>query len=223
MDNNMNLIEKTFTYDLPDDYLYQTNDLKKTGTWTYKGPDKIWVMISKDDNKFKGWHLDESNDGETYPTPLDMYKVFIDCEKEPLLATLFGPGHHYDYGSLEHSEEVLPDGTIYSRPETPPPDHTYEVREIVYDPDTNTFVKPYPWKVPHSDWTLIRTWRNDLLQSSDYRVGDHMPKEVAAKWEEWRQTLRDIPQSHGAVNVKTSLDLTANAPVNTIGQNIIDR
>ena len=42
-----NHIDVTFTYDAPDDYLYQTNELGKTGTWTYNGPDKIWYSAAK--------------------------------------------------------------------------------------------------------------------------------------------------------------------------------
>ena len=55
----MNKITKTFTYDCPDDYLYDTNALGKTGEWTYTGPDKIWVLVDNTTNKFAGGVLTE--------------------------------------------------------------------------------------------------------------------------------------------------------------------
>ena len=37
-------ITKTFTYDIPDEYLAQTNSNGDTATATYTGPDKLYVL-----------------------------------------------------------------------------------------------------------------------------------------------------------------------------------
>ena len=45
------IIEKDFTYNIPDDYLAQTNNDSKTAEATFKGPDKIWIFVDKDTGK----------------------------------------------------------------------------------------------------------------------------------------------------------------------------
>lgn len=216
------IIDVPFIYNAPDDYLYQTSELGKTGNWVYNGPDKIWVFINKEALVYEGRYLTEKEDGATVPTPEHQYKVEIDCSSNPLLCTIIGADQVRDYNLLDQYEEVMPDGTVYSRPLTPPPDHTYELTEIKYDPATNTFVEPYPWKKPHMDWDLMRMWRNNQLMATDHQgaVSD-MPESVKAKWDEYRQALRDMPQLHGASNTHVEIDLSASAPVNMAGQRVL--
>jgi len=45
-ERNNNIISKTFNYDLPDDYLNQTNNNNLIGSFTYSGPDKLWVFVT---------------------------------------------------------------------------------------------------------------------------------------------------------------------------------
>jgi hypothetical protein len=194
----MSKIQKSFTYDVPDDYLHQTRTLNKVGVWTYDGHDTIWVFVDNETNKLTGSFKTPDEDGATYPTPLDQLKVQIDCNVNPLLACLVGADEVRDYNLLDQHEETLPDGSTYMRPLVPPPDHTYEMSEIVYDPISQTFVEPYPWKQPHMSWQDIREWRNRNLKLSDTKVLDDMPATVKAQWEEHRQKLRDIPQTYGA-------------------------
>lgn len=196
----MNKIEKTFTYAIADDYLSQTALLGKTGEWTYNGPDKIWIFISKEDNKYAGRFLTADGDGETCPTPLDMYKVCIDSEDNPLLLTLIGAGDRVNYDELPQYTEELPCGGVYQRVMTPPPDHTYEMMEMVYDLDKEEFIKPYPFKKPHITWEDLRRGRTHALNATDYKISDGMPTEVADAWTTYRQSLRDLPQTYGATN-----------------------
>ena len=191
-------ISKTFTYNIADDYLAQTNDLGKTNSWTYDGHDKIYAFFYKENGKYAGRFLTPDDNGADYPTPLDQYKFEIDATENPLLCCILGADEVRDYTFLPQYEEELPCGGVYIRPLAPPPDHTYELSELVYDPDLNDVVKPYPWKKPHVTWTDIRTHRNQLLLSSDNAITDDMPAATKAKWEEYRQKLRDIPQTYGA-------------------------
>lgn len=191
------IIHKTFTYDVADDYLAQTNELGKTGTWTYDGPDRIWILVDKDTLKYHSWK-DDMEDGEHYPTPIDMIKIEVDCASNPLLCTLVGADQIRDYNLFDQYEETLPDGNVYSRPLVPPPDHTYELADIEYDPAAGEFKQPFPWKKPHRSWADLRFERNGLLHSSDYREAADMPESVRAAWAEWRQALRDLPQTFGA-------------------------
>lgn len=194
-------IEKTFTYNIPDDYLAQTNSLEKTGTWTYNGPETIYAFFRKSDGKYDGRYLTSENDGAAYPTPLDQWKVEINAEENPLLCCILGADEIPDYAELPQVEEELPDGSVYRRPAVIPPDHAYELSEIVYN--GSTFVEPYPWKKPHVSWEDIRAWRNGLLKLSDDRALPDMPAGVLEMWENYRQALRDLPQTYGAAPGET--------------------
>lgn len=187
------IVSVPFTYDLPDEYLYQTRTLGKTGDWTWNGPDKIWVFVRKDTNRIKSRnYLTERDDGDIIVVGDDEYKVMIDCKTDPLMASMFDT-IGIDYGMLPHSEETLPDGSIYSRPTTPAPDHTYELLEIEYNPTTGTFIKPYPWKRPHMTWARLRVTRDSLLGACDSKISADMPQEMKDAWMEYRQKLRDLP------------------------------
>ena len=51
-------IEFTFEYDIPDKYLYLTNDLGLTTTFTYRGPARIWIVVDRETRKILpayGW------------------------------------------------------------------------------------------------------------------------------------------------------------------------
>lgn len=152
----MTIISKLFTYDLADDYLAQTNELRKTGTWTYRGPDRIWMFVDNETNAPFGtnfYTLEE--DGPTIPTPEGCTKLEIDCNSNPLFCTLIGASEHVDGGSLPQYSEELPNGETYTRPMDPMPDHTYEFNGAVYNPETQSWT--YPWKSTWVTWDNIRT------------------------------------------------------------------
>lgn len=221
----MAIIRKTLTYNLPDDYLAQTNDLGKTAEWEFIGPECIWVLIDKETNKYTGRYFTHDHNGDEMPTPLDCYKLHVDCETDPLLCALVhAETEKPDYADLDQHEELLPDGLHYRRALHPPPDHTHNISQMTFDPATMSYVKPYPWILPHSTWEGMRAWRNAQLAATDEKAGDDlddMPATLKANWSAFRQHLRDIPQTHGANNTHIYLDLTGQAPINRAGSTII--
>lgn len=191
-------IEKTFTYDVPDAYLYQTNALKKTATWTYTGPDKLWIFVDNTTGKVASrFHYTDRDNGAEVTAPDGMTKILVDANINPLLASMIHT--EVDYGSLEHSVEELPDGSTYGHPVVVPPDHTYELTEIQYDAATNKLITPYPWKQPHMTWENITTARTALLQASDSKYALATPEQKPA-WEAYRQVLRDLPTTFAGVD-----------------------
>jgi hypothetical protein len=202
MDNTMNqIIQKTFIYDMPDDYLYQTNNLGKTAEWTYVGPSRLWVFVNKENKLFANRFLTDRDHGGEVPVPPDHFRTCIECELEPLLCTLIYDPHSVDAvdpAMLEQHIDELPDGTTYQRPANPVPDHTYELFEIQYNESTDSFIKPYPWKQPHTTWDVIREVRNQKLQNTDDKDHEYVPDAVRTQWQEYRQKLRELPQLHGA-------------------------
>lgn len=191
-------ITKTFTFDLPDDYLYQTNNLKKTGEWTYTGPDKMWIFVDNTTKKIiSRFHYTELDNGADVPTPIGQTKVLVDANVNPLLASMIH--NEIDYGTLPQLVEELPDGNTYGRPDPQSPDHTYELTDIIYDEETGEFVKPYGWKQPHVTWDELKKWRNQQLALSDAKIRTCRPDDIPA-WEEFRQKLRDLPALMGNVD-----------------------
>lgn len=218
-----NIITKVFTYNLPDDYLSQERTLGKTAEWTYIGPDEVCLVVKKETNRYAGKFLTHDHDKDTVPVALDEYHVHVDCATHPLLCSIaHTETEKPDYADLDQHEELLPDGLTYKRPLHPPPDHTHDIRDIVFTPDG---VPPepstFPWISNHSDWDRVRLWRNNLLDISDDKVSEFVPASVREPWEAHRQMLRDMPQIHGASNTHTFIDLTAPAPINTAGHFII--
>jgi len=186
-------IEKTFVFDLPDQYLYQTSALKKTGTWTYKGPRYLWIFADAETGKIKGsFHYTERDDGDLVPTPEGQIKIKVDANVNPDIASLCH--NEWDYGvDFPQYVEQLPLGYTYGHSDPPAPDHTYEITEIQYDAETETFVKPYPWKKPHMTWEELLRWRDININQSDIMYRDAINPVIKQKWADYRQFLRDMP------------------------------
>lgn len=196
-----NIISKTFSYPVPDDYLHQTSAQNKTGTFTYNGPDKVWVFVDNETGKLKsGLHYTERDDGADLPTPVGMTKVCLTAENDPELLSIVWLGDN-DYSTLPQKVENLPDGSTYSRPDPTPPDHTYELMECEYDFATQTWKKPFPWKKPHMTWEELRRARVGLLAMSDEILATKLlSDETKAEMQVFRQTLRDLPATFDGID-----------------------
>ena len=191
-------IVKTFTYDIADAYLYQTNSLKRTAQWTYKGPRYLWTFVDATTNKILSrFHYTERDNGADVPTPPGQIKVMVDAALDPEIASCIH--NEIVYGDLPHTTETLPDGSTYGHPNPIPPDHTYELTDIQYNSTTGKFVKPYPWKKPHIDWENFKLCRDAMLLASDSKMVTATDTEKAA-WETYRQKLRDIPRIFAGVD-----------------------
>jgi hypothetical protein len=201
------IIQQTFTYDLPDDYLAQTNADGRTATANYNGPDKIWVFIDRDTGKSDTSRLvlTEEEDGADFPIPEDQYKVEINCATDPVLCSLFDAKVEWDTVVGQTNIVVnLPDGTTYERPDPTDVDHTYELDECAYNLDgTNTDGKwtggtwTMQWKQPWTSWEQLITVRNNMLAGSDSKIADDMPAATKQLWLDYRQALRDLPATFG--------------------------
>ena len=191
-------IVKTFTYDIADAYLYQTNSLRRTAQWTYKGPRYLWTFVDMSTNKIMSrFHYTERDNGADVPTPPGQLKVMIDAAVHPEIASCIH--NEINYRDLPQTTETLPDGSTYGHSNPIPPDHTYELTEIQYNSTTGQFVKPYPWKKPHMTWDMLKATRNAMLQGSDQKIAAATDTEKA-EWETYRQKLRDLPRIFAGVD-----------------------
>ena len=193
------IIKKIFSYELPDDYLHQSNDKKLVGNYVYEGPDKIWVFVNNETGKLaSGLHYTERDDGDLVPTPEGQTKVCVTAEKDPVIITMI-------VNPLNLSEttkkETLPDGSIYERPDPTPPDHTYELMECIYDIKNQKWIEPFPWKKPHMDWETLKLARNNLLRDADLIIRNNMlSNEEAEAIESYKQKLRDLPDTFAGID-----------------------
>jgi len=191
---------KTFEYDLPDEYLHLTNDLQRKGTWSYSGPRYLWIFADATTKKIiSRFHYTERDNGADVPTPAGQIKVLVDAEVNPLISAMIHNEHNY--ATLPQKVDILPDGSTYSTPDPQAPDHTYELNEIKWNEETAEFEFTYPdcWKKPHTTWDDLIKWRNQLLSTTDTRIQKAMPNKIAM-WEEYRQILRDIPAVFAGVD-----------------------
>jgi len=203
------IIETTFTYDVPDDYLAQTNNDGNTATATYNGPDKIWVFIDKDTSRSDTARLvlTEEENGADFPVPEGQYKVMIDCAADPKLCSLFDAKVEWDVVQGQTNLVVdLPDGTTYERPDPTDVDHTYELDECTYNldgtlsEDGTTYsggTWTMSWKQPWTSWEQLIIVRNNMLTASDSKIADDMPEATKQLWLDYRQKLRDLPALFG--------------------------
>lgn len=193
------MIEHTFTYSVPDEYLHQTSNLNKTNRWTYRGPDKLWIWVHTDTGKpISAFHLTEKENGADYPSPEGQTKVLVEATRDPEIASMIY--NRLDYGTLEQVAEELPDGSTYAVPNPLPPDHTYEFMDCVYNVSTKSWNKPLPWKKPHMTWDELKAARVRLLQASDTAMVGYLTEEKKAEWEAYRQKLRDITTTFAGID-----------------------
>ena len=197
------IIQKDFSYNLPDDYLAQTNADGNTANAKYNGPDKIWIFIDKDTGRSDTSRLvlTEEENGADFPVPEDQYKVEIDCDADPVMCSLFDAQTEWDTVVGQTNIVVdLPDGTTYERPDPTDVDHTYELDECVYNKDGTLTDGKYTggtwtmkWKQPWTSWDQLIIVRNNMLAGSDSKIADDMPDATKAQRTAYLSKLRDLP------------------------------
>lgn len=207
----MALTTKKFTYDLPDEYLIQTNTLGLTGEWTYEGPDKIYVMIDRKTNKIStvlNWLVyDDSKTREENDEFADMFSgldfdyALIDANEEPLLlAAVVG-------GSIGPEESTLPQKTytlegetdpFYSRPDPTFPNHTIEVADVEWDSTANAWKKPFPWKKPHINKEQLLSALDNVIRQEKKVDIEGFTSTQKTKWAAYLTALENVPTKFAA-------------------------
>lgn len=195
-----NIINVTFTYDLPDDQYHQTNTLRKTASWEYSGPDKKYILVDSTSNTLTGGSIEEVDYDHFNDQPGPVYAVEVDCSQNPLICSLFADAYD-DPTSINTptiSEDIPNSALPYVRDEPPAPDHTYEIKEIQYDPTEDEFITPLPWKKPFVSWEGLLYYKNVRLANTDRQISEDLPPALYTAMLEYRQYLRDFTELFGA-------------------------
>lgn len=196
----MENISKEFTYPVTDDQYSMSNEEGKTGTLTYNGPAKKYVVINRETNRMTGECITEQQfESDFNENSDDAYAVEVDCDENTLVCALLASGGAGINPETvpEITEEIPGYPLAYKRNDPILPDHVYEVEEIEYDPATNLFVKPFPWKRPISTWEELLRLRNNNLANSDRNLSEDMPDSLYQKVSKYKQWLRDLPENFG--------------------------
>lgn len=195
----MTNITVEFTYDLPDDQYHETNENHLTGTLTYNGPAVKYLQVSSETNKLTGYAI-SSAEFEDYNNEDDgFYAVEIDCNKDTLMCALVGPVGELT-GQTQVSEEIPGDSVDYVRDDPPAPNHTYDIKEIEYNPVSKKFITPFPWigASEMESWNDLIAVRNNKLNTADVRLSDDLPESLYNNIAAYKQYLRDFPVMFGA-------------------------
>ncbi len=183
-------IQKTVTYNMPDEYEGTTNTQGKTSTMPYDGPEQLILWVDKESGEIEQtWDPDDYTDA---PIPLNIEVHTIDadsdenCVKIGMLFGGFAMPKVYEV-------RVGPSGDKNSEVVDPS-----DARKI-FDENAvveNWQISPIPFK---SDWRhktdeFIREERNGKLKDCDGRIAADMTDDaVKQAWIDYRQKLRDIP------------------------------
>jgi hypothetical protein len=199
----MSDIQQTFEYDLPDEYLSQTNTLKLKGEYNYNGPEKIYVFCDKLNNKIK---LDSSyrvhDDSVTQEeldnaldvlSGLDYYHAPIEFSSDPLLISAIVPEPvASDLPQKEY--RLTPDSEVfYSRPDPTTPSHTIELSEVEYDPEKKEWKKPFSWKNPHITTEQFEYSYKNILATMEEVDTSSFTKTQKTKWNNYILEFKDVP------------------------------
>jgi hypothetical protein len=203
----MKQITKDFTYDIPDEYLAQTNADGNTATASYTGPEKLWVFVDETtrENKSDAMQIDENWDDNGMPAPTGQTKVELDCKgADTLICAIFLP-HSVTLTQTDISRDLPEDYGKYVHAWPPYPDHAYERELLKFKPATATVDNDngdsnhkggdweLTWKQPWITWEMMTQLRNDQLAMSDAKISFDQPDSVKQPWIDWRKKMRDMP------------------------------
>lgn len=193
-------VQRTVTFDMPDEFeqAVPSTSLGNTSTMEYDGPETLILWIDKETKDIEQtWDKDDYTE-QPVPVNLEVKELHADsdenCIKIGILFGGFGGSealiklYEIAVGPAEDDNAVIRDPSD--------PRMIFSENDIIDD-----YTKPLVFR---TDWRrydddFIRALRTSKLKQSDGRIAEDMPAEVKAKWEAYRQKLRDIPADWAAV------------------------
>jgi hypothetical protein len=186
-----------FTYKVADEIFSTSDAAGNTASATYEGPDRIWVFVDEETGLFARNQPDltTKDDGADVPSPMGTVKVELVAEDNPLIISII----RSDLATtLEQTieTELLPDGCTHKYNNPADIDQTYDIDQLVYDLNTNTWNTPV-YKESTQSWTDVIKVRNNMLLASDGKIAPDMPEDIKATWVTYRAALRDLTTTFG--------------------------
>lgn len=213
----MPMISVEFDLPLPNDFLVDHSQSEgKTRKYTYHGPEKIYLQISKETGREVAGPLTEEDKADGRPIPIDAYLYEVDCTTNPLVCQLRAPiidelQESYinediwhpgspdieGYDRLSYQLPLMP-SDVFDKSSV-----RIENDEIVFDAWTaqKKLLDRDEWLT----WDEVRAHRDRLLTGSDSSLAEDMPESLKNEWKEYRQKLRDLPAVMQANGVEPSV------------------
>ena len=181
---------RMLTYNLPDHRFSTERTLGKTATQLYNGPDEIVLHISKETGGiFESFTVDGEHDR---PLALDLERVVFKAESDEdyiKIALIYGGLEEPKVYEVQTGPDYHPNITIKD---------PSDIREVFDEGAVMAnYQAPLQFKVLGRDRSdaWLRKIRNQLLAQSDGKISDDMPAELKQKWLDYRQQLRDLPDT----------------------------
>lgn len=213
----MSMISVEFDLPLPNDFLVDHSQSEgKSRKYTYHGPDKIYLQISKETGEEVAGPLTQEDVDDGRPVPADAYLYEVDCVSNPLICQLRAPivdELQEDYTDEEVWHPGSPDIEGYDRLsyQLPlMPDDIFDSKNVTIEND-QVVLKVYTACQKACDldnwmtWDDIRKHRDQLLRNSDSAIAEDMPESLKNEWKVYRQRLRDLPSLMQANNVEPTV------------------
>ena len=197
----MKTVNFNFNFKIPDEYLYQTDKLNLSASWTYNGPKHMWVFVNKDTGKFNYelfyiYHdennIEQSKEFANLKAGKLNKAILIEAEKCPIIASLF---FDIDHTQLPQKEYKINNEVYFSRPDPMPPIETYDIDEIYYDLKNNKWIEPFAWKKPYITIEELNTARLNIIESVKLNLLDeNLSNELREKLIDFKNKLEEIPK-----------------------------
>lgn len=197
-------VTKTFTMNLPDEYLANTAENGLTGEWTYNGPAKMFVIVDATTGAYlpgQGWshYDDERTDEENLAAAqtwagIGKKAVMLTAENDPILISA-ACGEAPLASELPQTTYTLPGESepFYSRPTVQYPDHVYEIGDIMYDLATESWVTPFPWKKPHVTREEFLRAHTAILAQEKTEDTDNFTDAQLTAWTAYLTEFENVP------------------------------
>jgi len=197
MPTPITVTKKDFTFNIADQLYAKTNDLKRTASATYEGPDKVWIFVDKDTGKISRMSppLTSQEDGDSVPVPQGTVRVEVSAEHDIVVLAMLKEDSVV-YANTDAQTDSLPNGGFFTYNVCATLGQTYDLDSLYYDTENKTW-NGFDFIDSNITWEDVINHRNSALTSSDGKISPDMPEEIKQPWIEFRQALRDLPATFG--------------------------
>lgn len=211
-------ITKTFSFQQPDEYLAQTNDLGLTAEWTYEGPEFLWVFVNNETGLLQvsqsfipAKTAEDRAEEAAIRAGLDQTAVLLSpgtSDTDALLACLYLGKDTGEASGYPQKEYAFPDGhpnageVYYKRPDPQGPDHTYDAQAIQYDLESGSWATPFPWFKPWMTLEIHERARDNALAGATGRLEEmraNLTAEQIAAAEDFILEMEDLYNKYAGI------------------------
>jgi hypothetical protein len=202
----MEIISKSFTYDVPDLYLTTDTTEGKTGTVTYNGPDEMWVFVNKQTGKLN-WAMHCIPNSDISMQELaeihagqDHKAILVNFTQNPLICwAMFG---EYDEENASVTELTLDGETepYFTQFDPVPPNDIYDFASFVYLFNNNAWQTPFPMLTPQRTEEAFLENLNEIVEDIDEIIADdEHPNSYNEALEAYKAEIQNLPTRFAGV------------------------